>query len=86
MKITLQLFGRFREFSAAPEIALDLPGVSTVAEFRAAFDAWAGAHWPGYAPALLKASAIATESTLLRADSPLPADGRLALLPAVSGG
>ena len=43
MKITLQLFGRFREFSAAPEIALDLPGVSTVAEFRAAFDAWAGA-------------------------------------------
>ena len=51
MKITLQLFGRFREFSAAPEIALDLPGVSTVAEFRAAFDAWAGAHWPGYAAA-----------------------------------
>ena len=86
MKITLQLFGRFREFSAAPEIALDLPGVSTVAEFRAAFDAWAGAHWPGYAPALLKASAIATESTLLRADSPLPAAGRLALLPPVSGG
>ena len=86
MKITLQLFGRFREFSAAPELALDLPGVSTVAEFRAAFDAWAGAHWPGYAPALLKASAIATESTLLRADSPLPADGRLALLPPVSGG
>lgn len=86
MKITLQLFGRFREFSAAPEIALDLPGVSTVAEFRAAFDAWAGAHWPGYAPALLKASAIATESTLLRADSPLPVEGRLALLPPVSGG
>ena len=86
MKITLQLFGRFREFSAAPEIALDLPGVSTVAEFRAAFDAWAGAPWPGYPPALLKASAIATESTLLRADSPLPADGRLALLPPVSGG
>ena len=86
MKLTVQLFGRFREFNASPEIALDLPGVSTVAEFRAAFDAWAGAHWPGYAPALLKASAIATESTLLRADSPLPADGRLALLPPVSGG
>ena len=86
MKISLQLFGRFREFSAAPEISLDLPGVSTVAEFRAAFDTWAGAHWPGYAPGLLKASAIATESTLLRADSPLPADGRLALLPPVSGG
>jgi molybdopterin synthase sulfur carrier subunit len=86
MNLTVQLFGRFREFSAAPEIALELPGVSTVAEFRAAFDTWACAHWPGYAPGLLKASAIATESTLLRADSPLPADGRLALLPPVSGG
>ena len=86
MKITLQLFGRFREFSAEPEIALELPGIATVAEFRAAFDAWARAHWPGYAPGLLQASAIATESTLLRADSALPADGRLALLPPVSGG
>ena len=46
----MQLFGRFREFHAAPEITLDLPGIATVAEFRAAFDAWAGAHWPGYAP------------------------------------
>ena len=76
---------RFEELLPRAELheALDLPGVSTVAEFRAAFDAWAGAHWPGYAPGLLKASAIATESTLLRADSPLPADGRLALLPPV---
>ena len=86
MKITMQLFGRFREFSAAPRSPWTCPASSTVAEFRAAFDAWAGAHWPGYAPGLLKASAIATESTLLRADSPLPADGRLALLPPVSGG
>ena len=86
MNLTVQLFGRFREFSADPEITLDLPGVATVADFRSVFDAWATAHWRGYAPALLKASAIATESTLLRADSPLPADGRLALLPPVSGG
>ncbi|QIL20324.1 MoaD/ThiS family protein [Thermomonas sp. HDW16] len=86
MKITLQLFGRFREFSAAPELDLDLPGIATVADFRAAFDAWAQAHWPAYAPALLKASAIATESALLRADSTLPSDGRLAVLPPVSGG
>lgn len=85
MKFTVQLFGRFREFSATPEVALDLPGIATVAEFRAAFDAWAGTHWPEYAPGLLKASVIATESTLLCADSALPADGRLALLPPVSG-
>lgn len=86
MKITLQLFGRFREFSPTHEIALELPGIATVADFRVAFDAWARAHWPGYVPGLLQASAIATDSTLLHAGSPLPADGRLALLPPVSGG
>lgn len=84
--ITLQLFGRFREFSDDQEIKLDLPDVATVAEFRDAFDAWALAHWPGYAPGLLKSSAIASESTLLHARSPLPADGRIAVLPPVSGG
>lgn len=86
MRLTVQLFGRFREFSATPEIVLELPGAVTVADFRAGFDAWARAHWPGYIPDLLKASAVATETTLLRADSRLPADGRLALLPPVSGG
>jgi molybdopterin synthase sulfur carrier subunit len=86
MLITLQLFGRFREFAATPEITLDFPGIATVGEFRAAFDAWAQANWPAYRPGLLKASAIATESTLLHAGSPLPADGRIAVLPPVSGG
>jgi molybdopterin synthase sulfur carrier subunit len=86
MMITLQLFGRFREFSSNPEIALDLPGIATVGDFRAAFDAWAQANWPGYRPALLKSAAIATDSSLLRANSPLPPNGRLAVLPPVSGG
>jgi sulfur-carrier protein len=86
MIITLQLFGRFREFSDRHEIQLELPDIATVAEFRDAFDAWALAHWPGYAPGLLKSSAVASESMLLHARSPLPADGRIALLPPVSGG
>jgi len=86
MMITLQLFGRFREFSPTPEVALDFPGIATVGEFREAFDAWAKANWPGYPPALLQSAAIATDSSLLRANSPLPVDGRLAVLPPVSGG
>lgn len=86
MMITLQLFGRFREFSPKPEIALEFPGIATVGEFRVAFDAWAQANWPGYRPALLETAAIATDSTFLRANSPLPADGRIAVLPPVSGG
>ena len=46
MNITLQLFGRFRDFADAPELHLEFPGVTTTAEFRAAFEAWARAHWP----------------------------------------
>jgi molybdopterin synthase sulfur carrier subunit len=86
MLITLQLFGRFREFSDAPEIVLDFPGVQTVADFRSAFDLWAQANWAGYASGILKVAAIATETGLLHAGSPLPADGRIAVLPPVSGG
>ncbi|WP_271679150.1 MoaD/ThiS family protein [Thermomonas mangrovi] len=86
MNITLQLFGRFRDFADAPELHLELPGVTTTAEFRAGFEAWARAHWPDAAIALLQASAIATDTTLLHPRTPLPADGRLALLPPVSGG
>ena len=54
MIITLQLFGRFRDLSEHPEIRLELPDITTVAEFRDAFDAWALAHWADYAPGLLK--------------------------------
>lgn len=86
MMITLQLFGRFRDFSTAPEIQVELPGITTVAEFRNAFDSWALGHWPRYTSGLLRSSAIATESDLLQAWSPLPADGRIAILPPVSGG
>lgn len=86
MLITLQLFGRFREFSSDSEIAIELPEVATVGEFRAAFDIWAQANWPGYRPALLQSAAIATDTSLLRSNSPLPADGRIAVLPPVSGG
>lgn len=86
MTITLQLFGRFRDFSASPEIRLDLPDIRTVAEFRTAFDAWALANWPGYSPGLLKSSAIATDSDLLNSNSLLPEHGRIAILPPVSGG
>lgn len=86
MLITLQLFGRFRDFSPMPEIVLDLPGVATVEEFRVAFDTWAQANWPGYSPGLLRSSALATDSDLLQATHPLPEDGRIAILPPVSGG
>jgi len=86
MHITLQLFGRFRDFSDAPEVALDLPDIRTLADFRLAFEAWAQANWPTYPPGLLRSTALATEAEILTASSPLPADGKLAVLPPVSGG
>jgi molybdopterin synthase sulfur carrier subunit len=86
MMMTVQLFGRFRDFHPDPELLVELPEVRTGADFRSAFDTWALAHWPGYNSSLLKACAIATESVLLHADSALPDDGRVAILPPVSGG
>lgn len=86
MNITLQLFGRFRDFDDRPEIPLDFPGITTVAEFREAFDAWAGEHWAGYSPSLLRGSALASETDILPRTDPLPANGRIAVLPPVSGG
>lgn len=86
MLITLQLFGRFRDFSATPEIHLELPGITTAHDFRVAFDVWAQNNWPAYSSSLLKASALATDDTLLHANCPLPENGRLAVLPPVSGG
>lgn len=86
MDIEVQLFGRFRDFSAQPALRIKLDGVRTVAEFRHAFEAWACAHWPDYPPGLLQGAAIATETELLHADSAMPADGRIAILPPVSGG
>jgi sulfur-carrier protein len=86
MTLTLNLFGAFREFERSGRIELELPDTATVADLRQAFDAHARAHWSGYQPALLKVSAFASESTVLRDNETLPAGGELAVLPPVSGG
>jgi molybdopterin synthase sulfur carrier subunit len=86
MNITLQLFGRFRDFADTPEVQLDFPGIATVDEFRQAFDVWASTHWAGYSPSLLRASALASETSILQGRQALPEDGRMAVLPPVSGG
>ncbi|GHA73046.1 MoaD/ThiS family protein [Cognatilysobacter bugurensis] len=86
MKIDLALFGAFREFEPAGRVSFDVPEESDIARLRAAFDAYARAHWPTYEPKLLAVSAFASETTVLRDADPVPADGRVAVLPPVSGG
>jgi molybdopterin synthase sulfur carrier subunit len=91
MRISIRLFGAFRQFQDSDLLELEMPDAqrpdaATVADVRLALDAYALAHWRGYDVGLLRSSAFATEETVLRANSPIPADGRLAVIPPVSGG
>lgn len=86
MNVAIQLFGAFRQFQQADELRLACPGARSIADVRAAFDAHASANWPGYHPTLLRTSAFASTSCVLRDADPIPEDGRLAVLPPVSGG
>lgn len=86
MKIELQLFGAFRAMQTAPVLTLELADGSSVAALRAALNAYGAQHWPNFRSGLLAASAFASDAMVLREQEPLPADGRVAILPPVSGG
>jgi len=86
MKITISLYGAFRECDPRGSVELDLSQPATVSDLRAAFEAHGRAHWPAFKSGLLAASVFASEATLLRENEELPANGRVAVLPPVSGG
>lgn len=86
MKVEVKLFGAFRDHDPAGVVALDLPENANVIALRQALEAYASAHWPGFCPKLLKYSAFASDKAVLRETDPLPADGKMAVLPPVSGG
>ena len=66
--------------------SVELPDGANVAEAREALAAHAAAHWPACTPGLLRSTAFASEHALVRDGDPLPADGRIALIPPVNGG
>ena len=86
MKVELQLFGAFRQYQAAPTVVLDVADGASIAALREAVDAYGKAHWPAFQPALLARSAFASEARVLRDGEGLPVDGKMAVLPPVSGG
>lgn len=86
MQVRLSLFGAFRDYEPDAVVALDLPGGAHVSDLRAALERYGVAHWPAFSTALLQRSAFASEATILRDNDPLPDDGRMAVLPPVSGG
>ena len=86
MNIELQLSGEFRRWQPAGTLSLPLDAGTTVGDARRALGAHAQANWPDFSPGLLAASAFSSEEAILRDGEPLPANGRLAVLPPVSGG
>jgi len=86
MTLQLDLFGAFREYEPAAFIRIEIPEGGTVADVRAAVERYASAHWPDFRPALLRVSAFASESRVLRDAEAVPTGGRMAILPPVSGG
>lgn len=86
MRVQVSLFGVFRSFDPGAQVVLDVPDGARVTELRQALEQYGNAHWPGFNPALLRRSAFASETNVLREADALPADGRMAVLPPVSGG
>ena len=85
MDIELELFGGLRGLEVGDRMLIPVSG-GTVAHLREAVQAHAHAHWPSASAGMLTSCAFATRSDILRDANALPADGRMAVLPPVSGG
>jgi len=86
VKVELSLFGAFRSHDPTAKLVLEVPADARVSDLREALDRHAREHWPAYRPELLKTSAFASETTVLRDAEPLPPGVPMAVLPPVSGG
>jgi len=84
-QVNLQLFGAFSDLEASREIVVEVAG-GTVADLRQALRELLPQRWPEFRAGLLDYSAFADQQRVLRDPDALPADGRVAILPPVSGG
>lgn len=84
--VTVTLYGACRDLHPEPRVSLGLADTATVADLRRALPACFDGAPAARVASLLAASVFASDSTVLRDADALPADGRLALLPPVSGG
>lgn len=85
-RITLSLYGAFRDLASTPMLRFELPQAQRIADLRDALPAQFAAEHAERARALIAVSAFASDTALLRDSDPLPADGALSILPPVSGG
>ncbi|MBD9534252.1 MAG: MoaD/ThiS family protein [Stenotrophomonas sp.] len=84
-QIQVQLFGAFSELDPSREIVVQTEG-ERVGDLRRALRALLARQWPQFKAGLLDYSAFADERQVLRDGDRLPEDGRVAILPPVSGG
>lgn len=83
--IQVQLFGAFSELVPERLLQVAVDGDS-IADLRRAMREQLNARFPSFRSGLLDYSAFADEQRVLRDSEPLPGDGRVAVLPPVSGG
>lgn len=84
-RVQVQLFGAFSELVPDRMLQVEVEG-DRVGDLRRAMREHLARHWPSFRSGLLDYSAFADEQRLLRDDEALPGDGRVAVLPPVSGG
>ena len=85
MDIELKLFGILRGREAQDVLQLMVQG-NYVADVRRALIKHAELNWNDISAAFLSGCAFASSELILRDAETLPADGKLAILPPVSGG
>lgn len=82
--VSIRLFGAFRQFGDDSTVAITIPHNARISDVREALKA----HYAGNdnAVALLKASAFATDRSVLDDGDHLPEGESLSILPPVCGG
>jgi len=84
-EIVVQLFGAFSELDGQGEIRVQVNG-ERLLDLRTALREVLQERFPAFNAGLVDYSVFADEECVLRDAEPLPADGRVAILPPVSGG
>ena len=84
-EIVVQLFGAFSELDPQRELSVPVEGAQVI-DLRRALRALLQERFPQFRAGLVDYSAFADEQRVLRDNDLLPSDGRVAILPPVSGG
>ncbi|WP_305805132.1 MoaD/ThiS family protein [Stenotrophomonas sp. YIM B06876] len=86
MHVTVELFGSFSDLSPDRELQLEVVDGACVSDLRSALHGHLQTHFPQFRAGLLRVCVFADSQRILRDPEPLPADGRVSILPPVSGG